>query len=57
MLIITNVTYSKNPVLINEAFLISVTIEEQIGTWNDSSTQTWDIMNQNTWLEVELKDY
>ncbi|KZL93566.1 hypothetical protein [Clostridium magnum] len=55
MLIISNVEYSKNPVKVNEAFLISVTIVEQIALWSDAKGTTWGTIKNTTWQQVKLK--
>lgn len=57
MLIIQKVEYSKNPVLINEAFLISVTVCEQTATWNDVKAETCGNLKNINWLKVKLKDF
>lgn len=57
MIIIQNVSYSKNSVLISETFLISVILTEQIATWNDVKAKNWGDLKNKTWQEVQLKDF
>lgn len=56
MLIIKTVEYSKNPVAISEAFIISMTIEEIIAMWSDLNVKTWgEIKQASSWENVKLK--
>lgn len=55
MLVIDSIQYSKNPVKVGEAFLISVSISEEVGTWNDTVNKTWGNIGSNTWNQVNTK--
>lgn len=55
MLVINAVEYSKNPVSVNQAFLIKVTVEEVFGTWNDIKTKTWANVEPANWQDLNLK--
>lgn len=55
MLNIQSVEYSKNPVLIGEAFLMQVTVSEVLGTWNDIVAKTWTNVSNADWQDLYYK--
>ncbi len=55
MLIISNIEFSKNPVKVNEAFLFSVVVIEEIAVWSDLTSETWGTIQANTWEKIKLK--
>jgi hypothetical protein len=53
---IDSVQFSKQPVAVSEAFLISIEVSEVKATWGDVKAKTWgEIKSAGNWEKVKDK--
>jgi hypothetical protein len=55
MIVVDNVTLSKNPVETGEIFIIQIEVREEMADWQDVSAKTWSNILQATWDKVRRK--
>jgi len=55
MIVVDNVTLSKNPVETGETFIIQIEVREEMADWQDVSVKSWNNILQATWDKVKRK--
>ncbi len=55
MIVIEKVELSKNPVEIQEPFLLKITCKEELATWSDTASKKWGELQNHTWDDVYRK--
>ena len=55
MIVFDNIEISKNPVSTGEAFVLKVTVREEMANWTDVKINLWSKLKNIAWDKVKRK--